>query len=85
MVLHSLSLAVESIILGSFEGRLSGTRESALEGGADRWRAQLGREALGTSEHGSLREHIGVVVVQLLFGVQGTSSSLPAKTIRLSG
>jgi hypothetical protein len=74
MILHSLSLAVESIVLGTFESRLSGARETALEGCADRWGAQLRRKALGASEHRSLREHCVVVVVQLLFGSQGTSS-----------
>ena len=47
MVLHSLSLAVEGIVLGTNEARALGARESSLERRANGWRAQLGSEALG--------------------------------------
>ena len=67
MILHSLPLAVESIVLGPREGRALGARESTLEGSADSWGAQLRRKALGGSDHRSLREHGVVVVVQSAF------------------
>ena len=67
MILHSLPLAVESIVLGTFESRLPGARETALERSTDCWGAQLRCKALGASEHRSLREHCVAVVVQLVF------------------
>ena len=69
MILHSLSLAVESIVLGTLESRFPSACETALEGCADCRGAQLRGKALGASEHRSLREHC-VVVLQLLFGSQ---------------
>lgn len=75
MVLHSLPLAIESIILGTREGRAFGAGEAALEGSADGWGAQLGCKALGGAEQRSLREHFCVVVVQLLLEFTSVVSS----------
>lgn len=62
VILHGLPLAVESIVLGTVEGRALGALESALEGLADSRRADLRRKALRGTQHGSLREHCVVVL-----------------------
>jgi hypothetical protein len=62
MVLHSLSLTVESIVLGTLEARALGARESSLERSARGWRAQLGSKALRSTEHCSLGKHCAAVV-----------------------
>jgi len=63
MILHSLSLAVESIVLGTVEARALGTRESSLERSARGGRAQLGSKALRSTEHCSLGKHRAAIAV----------------------
>jgi len=63
MILHSLSLTVESIVLGTVEARALGTCESSLERSARGGRAQLGSKALRSTEHCSLGKHRAAVVV----------------------
>jgi hypothetical protein len=63
MILHSLSLTVECIVLGTVEARALGTCESSLERSAAGRRAQLGSKALRSTEHCSLGKHRAAVVV----------------------
>lgn len=55
MVLHSLSLAVESVILGTCERGALSASEAALERSADR--AELASIPLRSAKHCSLGEH----------------------------